>query len=84
MARADDEGPPWFKRLGIDRTCRLVAMCRGMVTLTRTINDWQLSEKTHTLWLFDQPLQTGSAVEMRRAFAAYLIGNDAWLYKFYA
>lgn len=71
-----DDAPAWFKRIGIDRTCRLVAMCRGMVTLTRT------DDGTHTLWLYDAPIASGPAALIRPLYAQYL--PDDWLRHLYA
>ncbi len=73
-----DNGPAWFNRIGIDRTCRLVGMYGGIVTLTRTMNDWPLDKsKTHTVWLYDHPLATGDAATMRNRFADHMPGH--WL-----
>jgi hypothetical protein len=69
------DGPPWFDRIGIDKTCRLVGMCRGMITLTRT------DDGTHTLWIYDQPVANGDAVTMRNRYADHLAADpkSAWL-----
>lgn len=74
-----DDGPPWLKRIGIDRTCRLVAMCRGMVVLTA------VEDGTHTLWLYDWPVAVGGAAMVRREYAKLLAldPRGAWLVKFY-
>ena len=74
MAKGDD-GPAWLAALGIDRTCRLVAMTGGMVTLTRT------DDGEHTLWLFDHPEMVGDAPTVRSAYADYLRGH--WLEGYY-
>ncbi len=49
----------WLDRLGIDKRCRLVAMCRGMVTLTVD------ADGVHTLWIYDHALVTGDDARPR-------------------
>jgi len=75
VAAKRDDGPPWFKRIGIDRTCRLVGMCRGMVTLTCA------DDGTHTLWIYDQPVAIGDATTMRNRYADNMCGD--WLEAYY-
>jgi len=70
-----DEGPPWLKRLGIDRTCCLAGMCRGIVTLTAT------PDGTHTVWLYDYQIASGDAISMRNLYADHMRGD--WLEKYY-
>lgn len=67
---------PWFDKIGIGKTCHFVAMCRGMVVLTR--ND----DGGHTLWLFNQPVGQGDARTMRARYADFMIGDPLeWLYR---
>jgi hypothetical protein len=70
-----DDGPAWFKRLGIDRTCRLVGMHAGMVTLTHAPDDM------HTVWLYDHPLASGDRTAMRTLYADHMRGH--WLEPYY-
>lgn len=57
---------PWLNRIGIDKRCRLVGMCRGMVTLTA-------DGDTLTVWIYDYPLRTGPSVPMRELYNAFLL-----------
>lgn len=79
MAKSQREEAPWLKKLGIDQTCRLVAMCRGMITLTTDPDGW------HTLWIYSHPVMTGDATTMRNRYADYLALDPGgeWLVKFY-
>lgn len=74
MAKSD--GPAWFDAIGIDKTCRLVGMTHGMVTLTRA-----LDSDEHTLWLFDAPIERGDPRTMRNRYADYLAGH--WTERLY-
>lgn len=76
MAKDKDEGPEWLKALGIDKTCRLVGMTHGMVTLTRAMDSDE-----YTLWLFDKPELVGDRRTVRNAYADYLAGH--WLERYY-
>lgn len=51
----------WFDRIGIDKTCRLVGMCRGMITLTK-------AGDVYTLWIYDHPLMTGEMIPVREQY----------------
>lgn len=70
-----DEFPAWYKRIGIDKTCRLVAMYGGCVVLTKT------DDGVHTLWLYDYPIMTGDAASVRNRYADHMPGD--WLEKYY-
>lgn len=56
----------WLDRIGIDKRCRLVGMCRGMVTLTS-------AGDTLTVWIYDHPLRTGASVPMRELYNAFVL-----------
>jgi hypothetical protein len=59
----------WFDRIGIDKTCQLVAAHSGMINLTRT------DDGTHTLWIYDCPIASGDAVTMRNRYADMIKGD---------
>jgi hypothetical protein len=52
---------PWLDRIGIDKSCRLVGMCRGMITLTK-------AHDIYTLWIYDYPLMTGEMIPVRERY----------------
>lgn len=58
---------PWLNAIGIDKRCRLVGMCRGMVTLTAA-PDGDL-----TVWIYNHPFATGPSVPMRELYNAFLL-----------
>lgn len=70
-----DEPPAWYKALGIDKSRRLVGMCRGMITLTAE------PDGAHTVWLYDYPIASGDATTMRSLYADHMRGH--WLEKYY-
>jgi hypothetical protein len=65
----------WFNRIGIEKTCAIVAYDGGAVTLTKTVGGM------HTLWIYDYPLLTDEAITVRRRYAEHL--HDHWLAKYY-
>lgn len=74
LSKKEETRSLWLDKLGIDKTCRLVALCRGMIALTAE------PDGTHTLWNMGYVIDRGDATTMRARYALFV---PDWLQRFY-